>query len=133
MSTNIQGLLERQQQVKDHPCSWCARSRSELPEGAQYLAVLMDERSDTVELACDDCLANVAGDVLKRFTTNRQTSNESEAKHQRDTKKLEESVSQAGFGVSRKEVKRRGLVKSGKGRGATYRLGDPDGSEGSAA
>lgn len=132
MSDYKEALLETLQQIEEHPCSWCGRTRGQLPEGEQCLAVLMDEKSNSVELACDDCLANVASDVLKRFTMNRQPSNESEAKHQRETEELEESLSQSGFGVSRKEVKRRGLVKKGKGRGATYRLGVPDGSESDA-
>jgi len=125
-----EALLETLQQIKEHPCSWCGRTRKQLPAGEQFLAVLMDEKSNSVELACDDCLANVAGSVLKRFTASRPPSNEGEAKHQRDTEKLEESLSRTDFGVSRNEVQRRGLIKQGLGRGATYRLGDPDGSEG---
>ena len=132
MSDYKEALLETLQQIKEHPCSWCGRTREQLPEGEQHLAVLMDEKSNSAELACDDCLANVAGSVLKRFTTNRQPSNGGEAKHQREIEKREESLSQVGFGVGRNEVKRRGLVKKGQGRGATYRLGDPDGSEGDA-
>ena len=133
MSDYKDALLETLRQFKEHPCSWCGRTRQQLPKGEQYLAVLMDEKSNSAELACDNCLANVASSVLKRFTEKRPSSNEGGAKHKGETEEREESLSQAGFGVGRNEVQRRGLIKEGRGRGATYRLGDPDGSEGDVA
>lgn len=51
----------------------------------------------------------------------------------REQARRDELFSEALFGVPHSEVKRRGLVKEGKGKGAKYRLGDYDGSDNPAA
>jgi hypothetical protein len=52
-----------------------------------------------------------------------------EVKARREREALHEKFSQACFGVSASEVKRRGIVKTGRGRGTRWGLGRPDGSD----
>jgi hypothetical protein len=52
---------------------------------------------------------------------------------ERRGERLRDRFFQAAFGVSAKEADRRGIVSTGRGRKASYRLGEPDGSEGPAA
>ena len=72
MSDWQEQALELERQIAAHPCSWCGRTRNELPEGAQHMALLIDGQTDRAELACDDCLANIAPGVLTRFKEIRQ-------------------------------------------------------------
>ena len=66
------GLSSLQKQIAEHPCSWCGRKREELPEGERHFTVFHDEASDTIEMACDVCMASEALGVLTRFAQNRQ-------------------------------------------------------------
>lgn len=52
---------------------------------------------------------------------------------ERREEKLRDKFFLACFGVSAEEADRRGIVQTGKGRKARFRLGDYDGSEGPAA
>jgi hypothetical protein len=56
-----------------------------------------------------------------------------QVRKRREKEKINESFSQACFGVSSDEVKRRGIVIDGRGKGTKYRLGDYDGSDNPAA
>ena len=65
-------LLSLQKQIAEHPCSWCGRTREELPEGERHFTVFHDEASDTIEMACDVCMASEGLGVLMRFAENRR-------------------------------------------------------------
>jgi hypothetical protein len=64
--------LELERRIAAHPCSWCGRTRAELPADAQHMALLIDGQNDRAEVACDECLAEVAAGVLERFKAKRQ-------------------------------------------------------------
>lgn len=72
MSDWQEQALELERQIAAHPCSWCGRTRDQLPEGEQYMSLLIDGQTDRAELACDACLGTVAPAVLTRFTQKRQ-------------------------------------------------------------
>lgn len=56
-----------------------------------------------------------------------------EVKRRRERDALHEKFSETLFGLPLSEVRRRGFVRTGRGRGARWRLGAPDGSEGPGA
>jgi len=56
-----------------------------------------------------------------------------EVKKRREREAFHAKVAEVCFGVPLSEVKRRGLVKEGRGRGTGWRLGKADGSEGPPA
>ncbi len=64
--------LELERRIAAHPCSWCGRTRAELPAGAQHMALLIDGRTNRMEAACDDCLAGFAPELLARFKAHRR-------------------------------------------------------------
>jgi hypothetical protein len=92
-------------------------------------------------IVCERCIRSIGAGILgksrkrlfqpdspKRPARKRaETFQQARKRHQDET--LKDSFAQAVFGVSAAEMKRRGIVTTGRGRGAKYALGDDDGSD----
>jgi hypothetical protein len=120
----------------------CGRSLEFRPFDGSTIEAARCEWREAVESGdyCGRCVASIgamiAGRSRKRaFRAPAKAAprKKPETFEERREERLRDKFFRACFGVSAAEADRRGVVQTGKGRKARYRLGDYDGSEGPAA